>query len=64
MYIYGIGGYYYFRSDFLSDEKAYNNTFISTVASVINMGLRNGGGISESMSNIGSYTEEDSEITK
>ncbi|KAL4446650.1 hypothetical protein ABPG74_005588 [Tetrahymena malaccensis] len=64
MYIFGIGGFVYFRGDFNQDNKAYNNTFISTVASVINVGLRNGGGISESMNNVVLNSNGDGELEK
>lgn len=63
MYIYGIGGFYFFRNDFNAENNAYNNTFVLTVASVINMGLRNGGGISDSLTNIKSYLNPENNVT-
>ena len=55
MYIFGIGGFYYFSKDFEADKNALNNSFVLAVASVINVGLRNGGGVSESLQQIKSY---------
>jgi len=55
MYIFGIGGFYFFSKDFQADKNALNSSFVLAVASVINVGLRNGGGVSESLQQVKSY---------
>lgn len=49
MYLFGIAAFEFFYKDFLKENKVYNNSFILAILSVINLGLRNGGGISESL---------------
>ncbi|EGR33287.1 hypothetical protein IMG5_057100 [Ichthyophthirius multifiliis] len=49
MYIYGIGGFLYFRKSFENSEKVYGQNFILVISSTIKEGLRNGGGISEAI---------------
>ncbi|EGR29039.1 hypothetical protein IMG5_164510 [Ichthyophthirius multifiliis] len=59
LYIYAIIGYNNFKDFFNKEAGAFSDTFFLTITSVIKEGLRNGGGIADSLNNI-DYNDENS----
>lgn len=58
MYIYGIIGYNNFKEEYDDGSGGVSSTFFLTIASTIKQGLKNGGGVADSLKTVADPTSE------